>query len=111
MTVWVCTRIEVLSAVWRRHRSGGLDAAALRQAEGRLARLVEQWHEVDAVGPVADEGERVVRTHALRAGDSLQLGAALVSVDRRPRRRRFVCLDDTLLEAARLEGFEVVRPS
>jgi hypothetical protein len=49
-----------------------------------------------------------VRTHPLRAGDALQLAAALVACGERPEALPFVCLDDRLRDAARREGFAVL---
>jgi hypothetical protein len=49
-----------------------------------------------------------LRVHALRAGDSLQLAAALVACEGRPGGLQFVSLDDRLNEAALREGFRVV---
>jgi hypothetical protein len=46
----------------------------------------------------------------LRAADAVQLGAALVSCESRPRRRAFVTFDDALGRAARAEGFDVITP-
>jgi hypothetical protein len=46
----------------------------------------------------------------MRAAEALQLGAALVAADHRPRHRSFVCLDSDLLVAASREGFGAVRP-
>jgi hypothetical protein len=45
--------------------------------------------------------------HALRAADSLQLGAALVASEGDPTSLEFVCLDRNLADAAEREGFVV----
>ena len=49
--------------------------------------------------------ERMLRVHALRAADSLQLAAAMVASDHDPSRLEVVCLDQRMSEAARKEGF------
>ncbi len=103
------TRTEVLSALHREERSGTLDAAGHRQATGRLERLAARWSEVDECLLVRDAAERVLRVHALRVAGALQLGAALVGCQHRPRGRSFVALDEALATAAEREGFEVVR--
>jgi predicted nucleic acid-binding protein len=51
---------------------------------------------------------RLLRVHALRAADALQLAAALVWTGRMDE-GEFVVADGRLAEAARLEGFGVVR--
>jgi predicted nucleic acid-binding protein len=110
MMVWFFTRTEVMSALCRRHHAGELDVTGLRAAEAGLERYSARWDEIDAVAPVRDEADRLLHLHKLRAADALQLGAALVAADHRPRRHGFVCLDEGLGEAARREGFGLVRP-
>ncbi len=110
MVVWCLTRTEVLSALCRRRREGGLRREDLARAEGRLEKLAVRWDEVDGVLPVRDAAERLLRVHPIRAADALQLAAALVLVDHRPRRRPFLSLDDVLSAAAAAEGFEVLVP-
>lgn len=51
---------------------------------------------------------RLLRIHALRASDSLQLAAALAAAEATPEALPFVSLDERLREAARLEGLEIV---
>jgi hypothetical protein len=52
--------------------------------------------------------ERLLRTHPLRAADSLQLAAALIASDHDPRSLELVCMDERLKSAARREGFTVL---
>lgn len=108
--VFCFTRTEILSAIWRRHREGLLDAADVQIAEGRLDKLADRWTEVDSVIPVRDAAEQLLRVHPLRAADSLQLGACVAVFGKRRRDREFVVLDDLLAHAARQEGFKVVVP-
>ncbi|MBI5491290.1 MAG: PIN domain-containing protein [Deltaproteobacteria bacterium] len=108
--VWCLSRVEVLSALCRRHRGGGLDDDDLRRAADRLLRFADRWTEIDAVPPVRETAERLLRIHPLRAADALQLAAALVAADHRPRGRPFVCLDDQLTAAADREGLATLRP-
>jgi len=110
MVVWCLARTEILSALWRLAREGELKPAHAAIAEARLERLAIRWTEIDSVMLVRDAAERALRIHALRAADALQLGAALVAVDQRPRRRHLVALDDALLAAAHAEGFQTIRP-
>jgi hypothetical protein len=44
----------------------------------------------------------------LRAADSLQLAAAIVWADKKPKGHHFVCCDNRLREAAKKEGFSVL---
>jgi uncharacterized protein len=52
--------------------------------------------------------ERLLRVHALRAGDSLQLSAALIAANHDPATLEMVCVDARLTAAARREGFTVI---
>jgi uncharacterized protein len=108
--VFCFTQTEILSAIWRKHREGLLDAAEVQKTESRLGKLADRWTEVDSVTPVRDAAEKLLRAHPLRAADSLQLGACVAIFSARRRDREFVVLDDLLAEAARQEGFKVVVP-
>ncbi len=111
MLVWCFTRTEVVSALHRQHRGGAFARASLRAAEARLELLAERWSEVDTLQGTRDVAERLLRTHALRCADALQLAAALVAYDNRPKGRIFVVRDDVLGEAATREGFQVLAPT
>jgi hypothetical protein len=50
---------------------------------------------------------RLLRVHPLRAADALQLAAVMIATEENVRRVPFMCFDDRLADAARLEGFEV----
>jgi uncharacterized protein len=52
--------------------------------------------------------EDQISRHELRAADALQLAAALVWFNQRPRNRAFLCRDVKLREAARDQGFALV---
>lgn len=66
--------------------------------------------EVTSLDAVRDRAERALGVHSLRAADALQLGAALLLVGDRPKRRPFVVAEVRLAEAARREGFDVLVP-
>lgn len=51
---------------------------------------------------------RLLRVHALRAADALQLAAALTWCRERPSGAGLVCLDGRLRDAAAREGFNVL---
>ncbi len=108
---WCLTRTEVLSALHRESRAGRLDPAQLRAAESRVDKLSARWSEVDAVTEARDVAERLLRTHPLRCADALQLAAALVAYDGRPKGHMFVVRDQLLAEAAQREGFDVLIPA
>ena len=113
IVVWALTRVEVRWSLQRLRRMRQLEGPALRGAQLRLDRLARRWDEVVALEAVRDEAERLLEAYGhlgLLAADAMQLGAALVSCEGRPRRHAFVTLDDDLARAAGTEGFDVISP-
>ena len=108
MVTWWGSRIECHSAIQRVVRSGSLGPSEASQAEKVLAALAARWLEIGATEIVRETAERLLRTHVLRAGDSLQLAAAVVAADFRPAQLELVCCDERLARAGRREGFPVV---
>lgn len=104
---WWATGLECLSALSRRERLGPVPPIAAAAARARLTQLSRAWDEVDPVEAVRRTASRLLRTHDLRAGDALQLAAAIAGADGDPSLLGFVCLDDRLRIAAELEGFPV----
>jgi hypothetical protein len=111
VVVWWGTRLECLSAIARRERDGSLDHGAVGAAVGRLDQIAAAWTEVEPTDRIRATASRLLRTHQLRAADSLQLAAAIAVADDRPAALPFVTLDAQLALAAEREGFTVIRPS
>lgn len=109
VVVWALSRVEVLSAIWRRVREGDLERTAAVQAIRRLDALAASWIEVDGLQAVCARAARVLAIHSLRAADALQLAAALVVSKERPH-WPFVTGDRQLASVAELEGFDVIVP-
>ena len=105
LVVWWGSAVECASAIARTHRDGHLTAAAERDARSLLDVLRKSWFEVQPGDAVREQALRLLRVHALRAADALQLAAALEWAGTPPE-GGFVTLDDRLLEAAQREGFE-----
>lgn len=70
--------------------------------------MAREWQEIAPSDRVRALATILIRRHALRAGDALQLGAALDWVDNDPTGRGFVTFDARLATAAALEGFTVI---
>ncbi|HSP41972.1 MAG TPA: hypothetical protein VLO11_03800, partial [Luteolibacter sp.] len=98
------TPVEIESALQRRLREGSIDAAATRLARERLADLSHAWHEVNPTAALRKLAVRLLRTHPLRAADSLQLAAALSLEAAGARDLAFACADMRLIAAAETEG-------
>ncbi|HUR17430.1 MAG TPA: type II toxin-antitoxin system VapC family toxin [Acidimicrobiales bacterium] len=109
--VWWATDTECVSALCRLERERALTTTQASSALARLQQLRHGWHEVQAVEAVRRTAHRLLRTHALRAGGSLQLAAALVASEGDASTLEMVTLDDRLREAAEREGLVIVETS
>ena len=107
LALWTLTPVEITSALWRQVRDGALDEDDARRAEMRMQELAEASYTVSDIESVKGLARRLLRVHALRAADALQLGAAIVWAGGRPQGKVLVTLDDRLALTARREGFEV----
>ena len=105
---WWGTPVEIASALARREREQLLTADEVEAALESARALAESWHEIVPSATVRRTAERLLRVHALRAADSLQLAAALIAANHDPTTLEIVCLDARLATAARREGFKVL---
>jgi len=108
MLVWWATELECVSAICRRERDADLHAGHTSSALGRLKRLAESWHEVQAGDRAKATAKRLLRTHHLRAADAMQLAAAITLGLGDPSRIAFLTLDERLRVAAEREGLHIV---
>jgi uncharacterized protein len=108
IVVWWGTRVECASALARQRRDGGLTDADEREALGVLTTLADVWSEVLPTSAVRQTALRLLRVHALRAADALQLSAAMQWVSGNPRAASIVTRDERLATAADREGFTVL---
>ena len=111
MIVWWATQVECVSALARLERDAKLDSAGMTAAVDRLDGLIRAWQEIQPADRVRQTATRLLRVHVLRAGDALQLGAAIAAAEDRPASLEVVTLDDRLAKAAQREGFKVVLPT
>jgi len=108
LAVWWATPVEVESALQRRVREGSMDVAAAKLARDRLGDLASAWHEVNPTPVVRKLALRLLRTHPLRAADSLQLAAALSLEAAGVQKLAFACADQRLNIAAETEGLDCI---
>jgi len=108
MVVWWGTLVEVSSALARREHAGRLSPSSSTQGANLLQDLAVAWHEVSPTDAIRRSAQRLLRVHALRAADSLQLAAALTAAAGEPSGVEFVCLDSRLRQAAAREGFRLL---
>src|ERR1700681_2389577 len=81
---WWGTPVEIASALARREREKLLSADELSAPFAPTRQLANSWHEIVPSDSVRRTAERLLRTHPLRAADSLQLAAALIASDHNP---------------------------
>jgi predicted nucleic acid-binding protein len=107
--VWWATTLEIQSAIARMHRAGDLSGAERQVAVDRLAVVSAGWHEIVPSDEMRRLAADMLSLYPLRAADSLQLAAATVWCQAKPKGRAFVCQDERLGEAAAKVGFDVVQ--
>ncbi len=111
MAIWWGTPVECASAIARMEREGSVDRRGASLALRRLGELHDGWIEVAPGQWIKEHAMRLLRLHALRAVDALQLAAAILASRQRPSAMEFVCLDARLVIAAEKEGFHVIGQS
>jgi predicted nucleic acid-binding protein len=108
IATWWGTAIECVSAMERLGRDGLLALESMHDALERLRAAASSWTEVPATPSVREQAIRLLRVHRLRAGDAVQLAAAIVASDFEMGTLDFVTLDANQADAARREGFRVL---
>lgn len=107
VVVWWGTGVECASAVARLRREGVVDVRGEAELLSLLDILARSWTEVLPSDALRNSARRLLRVHALRASDALQLSAALTWAGT-VQGHRLATLDDRLALAAGLEGFAVL---
>ena len=108
IVTWWGSLVECVSALSRVHREGRFDAGELSQSHKDLQTLRDAWLEVQPTERVRRRALRLLRVHALRGADALQLAAALTAAEEDPASLEFVSNDTRLSTAAEREGFQVL---
>lgn len=109
--VWWSTSVECVSALARLEREGSLASNGMAAALERLDAIAAAWREVLPIADARRIAIRLLRVHALRAAESLQVAAAIIASELHPATLPLVTLDDRLAAAAEREGFRVVLPA
>nr|WP_042189917.1 type II toxin-antitoxin system VapC family toxin [Kibdelosporangium sp. MJ126-NF4]CEL18974.1 PilT protein domain protein [Kibdelosporangium sp. MJ126-NF4]CTQ95223.1 PilT protein domain protein [Kibdelosporangium sp. MJ126-NF4] len=109
-------RVEVPSALWRKHRMGEL---SLRQAELLLSLFEKDFFEADDQPPfvvvgmtpvVLEAAARLTRRYPLAGYDAVQLASAVLAAEADPDITEFAVWDKQLRTAAEKEGFTLFPP-
>lgn len=106
VTTWWGTYVECASAIARQAHEQSAPSQ-IAESYRLLDQLAEEWREVAPGERLRRAATRMARNHTLRAGDALQLGAALVASGFEPHAVRFLTEDRRLKQAAEREGFVV----
>ena len=77
------------------------------RGSARLSQLRGAWDEILPSERLRSTAEDLPERFSIRAGDAMQLAAALVWCRERTRGRAFVCFDERLGKAAESVGFTV----
>jgi predicted nucleic acid-binding protein len=102
--IWWGTFVEVRGALARLRRHQEISSAAFQASVDRLSDLIQSWREIQPTDLVRRIAAEQLDRFALRAGDALQLGAAMAWAKLKPRGRVFVCNDQRLSAAGRRPG-------
>jgi hypothetical protein len=107
------TQVELRSAVRRRERNGEIPPLVATQLLETFKRHLETRFVCQTINDfVLDVASAIVDRHALRAYDAVQLaGYVALRVSAGTDVPVFVCSDQALLEAARLEGIPILDPA
>jgi len=103
LVVWWGSVVECWSAFARLRREKVFSVDDEDAARELLHTLQESWIEILPSEDVRAHAGRLLRLHAVRSADALQLAAALVWAGDPPS-GEFVTFDERLQEAARMEG-------
>ena len=107
VAVWWGSHVECASAIARVQRAGVISSADAGRALETLAAILAMSFEVTPAEVVREQALRLLRIHALRAADALQLAAA-IEWSGSPPSGEFVTFDERLGVAAEREGFRVL---
>lgn len=109
VATWWGAPVECVSAIARLERDGALQPDMVVAAMDRLDALAATWQEIQPTAVVRIAAIRLLRLHALRAADALQLAAAGVFAEGHPEASVLVTRDERLAGAASRQGFRVER--
>ena len=106
VVVWWATSVEITSAIGRLLRMRSIQPSDRASALKIASTLSQAWSVIEPSPALRAKAEQLVLTHDLRAGDALQLAAALEWCGDVPQGRKLITADTRLFEAAVLSGFD-----
>ncbi len=106
IAVWWATPVEVAAAFARLVRMQQMTPGGLAKAQNAALRLSANWGIIGPCETIRERAVDLVSRFDLRAGDSLQLAAALEWCDNQPAAQVFLSADHKLRQAALAIGFD-----
>jgi uncharacterized protein len=106
IVTWWGTYIECAAAISRHAREGSAPAK-IAESYRLLDQLSEEWIEIAPSERLRRAALRAAKSYVLRAGDALQLAAAMIASNFEPHEVHFLTEDIRLKQAADREGFVV----
>jgi predicted nucleic acid-binding protein len=104
--VWWATPIEIASALARLVRVQQLDSAGWTKSRKLTEALADSWSVIQPTQAIQGNAIRLINRLGLKAGDALQLAAALDWCEDFPDGAVFLTGDQKLREAAVISGFD-----
>jgi predicted nucleic acid-binding protein len=106
--IWRLTEVEITAALWRRVRGRQIGPEERNSIQSAFDEILGRANRAAELPAIIERARRILATHPLRAGDALQLAAALFACDDQPATLPLVTLDARLADAATREGFTVL---
>jgi uncharacterized protein len=115
LVVSTLARVEVVAAIWRKHRAGELDLddsllliRAFTADYAGTADSAPRFLVLKVSDRILEHAAELSGTHGLRAYDAVQLASALAAREVDERCAQFAAFDRDLTLAAIAEGFEAL---
>lgn len=105
--VWWETSVEICSALARLERENLISLQKRLNAEKRLELLEKVWTEIQPNLRIKKLARSFPAQYKMKAAGSLQLAAALVWCNEKPKGKDFVSGDEKLIKVAETIGFTV----
>jgi uncharacterized protein len=99
--------VEIASALARRAREGAFSDAARDRAITAFNTDLASMLVVELTADIVTRAQALVRRHALRTGDAIQLASCLYIQEELGDETSFVAFDDRLANAASFEGLTI----
>lgn len=108
VAIWWGSDVECISALARKEREAKLTPAQFALAEKNLNDFIENSIIITPSSELKKFARRLLRTHALRAADALQLAAAMVLAGDDVSELTMITFDERLKVSAQREGIQSI---